>query len=120
MFTPRAKLRTAVATTAMAAALTGLGAGAANAAGWPALQAGAYLYSGTTGTGSVTTVDLGDLGTCHTLPTAAKSIQIADGAASVELYSGAGCTGATPWRSGTLTQTDLPWAMLSYRVVPAS
>jgi hypothetical protein len=103
----------------MAVALLGLGAGAANAAGWPPLQEGAYLYSGSTGTGSVTEVDLGDLGTCHTLSQAAKSIQIATGSGSVELYSSADCSGGTAWHSGTLAQTDLPRPMLSYRVVPA-
>ncbi|MFF4763377.1 hypothetical protein [Streptomyces sp. NPDC001276] len=103
----------------MAAALIGLGAGAADAAGWPPLQEGAYLYSGTGGTGSVTVVDLGDFSTCHTLSTAAKSIQIATGSGSVELYSSTDCTGTTAWRSGTLAQTDLPRPMLSYRVVPA-
>ncbi|GGZ28087.1 hypothetical protein GCM10010300_83990 [Streptomyces olivaceoviridis] len=112
------KLRSTAAAAAMAAALIGLGAGAANAAGWPPLQEGAYLYSGTTGTGSVTKVDLGDLGTCHTLSQAAQSIQIVNGSASVELYSSAGCGGTTAWRSGSLTQTDLPRPMLSYRVVP--
>lgn len=113
------KLRSTAAAAAMAAALTGLGAGAANAAGWPPLQEGAYLYSGTTGTGSVTKVDLGDLGTCHTLSQAAQSIQIANGSAAVELYPSADCGGTTAWRSSTLTQTDLPRPMLSYRVVPA-
>ncbi|MFD7135237.1 hypothetical protein [Streptomyces sp. NPDC059894] len=120
MVTSRAGLRTTAVAATMTATLIGLGAGAANAAGWPPLQEGAYLYSGTTGTGSVTEVDLGDLGTCHTLSRAAKSIQIADGSRSVELYPAAGCSGATSWRSGTLTQTDLPWSMLSYRVVPAT
>jgi ferric-dicitrate binding protein FerR (iron transport regulator) len=113
------KLRSAAAAAAIAAGLIGLGAGAANAAGWPPLQEGAYLYSGTTGTGSVTKVDLGDLGTCHTLSQAALSIQIATGSGSVELYPSADCSGTTAWRSGTLTQTDLPRPMLSYRVVPA-
>ncbi|MEV7077942.1 hypothetical protein AB0N88_05260 [Streptomyces sp. NPDC093516] len=120
MFTPSMKLRTAVTTTAMAAALTGLGAGAAAAApSWPTLQPGAYLYSGSTGTGSVTEVDLGDFGTCHTLSNAAKSLQVANGSASVLVYAGAGCTGGS-WSSGTLVQANLPWAGLSYRVVPAS
>ncbi|MFE3906497.1 hypothetical protein ACFXPY_41215 [Streptomyces sp. NPDC059153] len=117
MFTPNARLRSAAAAATMAAALIGLGAGAANAAGWPPLQEGAYLYSGTTGTGTVTTVDLDDFGTCHTLSKAALSVQIASGSASLELYPGAGCAGAPPWRSGSLTQTDLPRATLSYRVV---
>ncbi|MFF2328664.1 MULTISPECIES: hypothetical protein [unclassified Streptomyces] len=116
IFTPRTKLRSSAAAT-MAAALIGLGAGAANADGWPPLQEGAYLYSGTTGTGTVTNVDLGDFGTCHTLSQPARSIQIATGSASVKLYSGANCTGTYPWLSGTLTQTNLPSAMLSYQVV---
>ncbi|SNX88385.1 hypothetical protein SAMN06272735_8830 [Streptomyces sp. TLI_55] len=114
----RTRLRGAVAA-AFAAALIGVGAQSAAAADWPALREGAYLYSGPTGTGTVTEVDLGDLGTCHTLTTAARSVQIASGSAALELYSGPGCTGAFPWRSGSLTQTNLPWAMLSYRVVPA-
>ncbi|MFE9611432.1 hypothetical protein [Streptomyces sp. NPDC006012] len=119
MFTPRAKLRTAAATATMAAALIGLGAGAANAAGWPPLQPGAFLYSGTTGTGTVTKPDLADFGTCHNLSQPVRSIQIANGSASVELYSGADCTGWS-WASGSLTQTDLPVAELSYRVVAAT
>ncbi|CAM5522269.1 hypothetical protein GCM10010345_79670 [Streptomyces canarius] len=113
------KLRSTAAAAAMAAALIGLGAGAANAAGWPPLQEGAYLYSGTTGTGTVTVVDLGDFGTCHTLSQAVQSIQIVNGSASVKLYPSADCGGATAWSSGSLTQTDLPSPMLSYRVVSA-
>ncbi|MFF2732247.1 hypothetical protein ACFVS9_30605 [Streptomyces sp. NPDC058008] len=119
MFTPRTKLHRVAAAVTMAGALIGLGAGAANAADWPQLQNGAYLYSGATGTGSVTEADLDDFGTCHTLAKPARSVQVASGSASLELYSGAGCTGATPWRTGSLAQTDLPWAVLSYRVVPA-
>ncbi|MEV5980958.1 hypothetical protein [Streptomyces sp. NPDC052114] len=120
MFTPRAKLGASTAAAAtMALALMGLGAGTANATGWPPLQEGAYLYSGTQGTGTATTVDLGDFGTCHTLPTPARSLQIANGSASVVVYPGAGCTGASPWASGSLTQSNLPYAALSYRVVPA-
>ncbi|MCF3118343.1 hypothetical protein IPZ68_01260 [Streptomyces arenae] len=117
MFTSRVKLHATVAT--MAAALIGLGAGTANAAGWPPLQEGAYLYSGTQGSGTVSTVDLGDFGTCHTLSTPARSLQIANGSASVVVYPAAGCTGATSWASGSLAQSDLPYAALSYRAVPA-
>ncbi|GGM22385.1 hypothetical protein GCM10010129_78340 [Streptomyces fumigatiscleroticus] len=118
MFTPQAKLRTAATAATMAAALIGLGAGAANAADWPPLQEGAYLYSGTNGTGTVTEVDLGDVGTCHTLAQSVRSVQIVDGSASVVLYTGTGCTGST-WASGTLAQSNLSVARLSYRVVPA-
>ncbi|MEV0175533.1 hypothetical protein AB0I00_31025 [Streptomyces sp. NPDC050803] len=117
MIIPSVKLRTAAAAVAMSAALIGFGTGSASATGWPPLQEGAYLYSGTTGTGTVTKVDLDDFGTCHTLAQSALSVQIVSGSAALELYSGADCTSATPWRTGTLTQTDLPWAMLSYRVV---
>ncbi|MGW2836566.1 hypothetical protein ACWCWD_02045 [Streptomyces sp. NPDC001493] len=117
MFTPRVKIRGAAAAVTMAAALIGLGAGAANAAGWPPLQAGGYLYAGANGTGTVTTVDLDDFGTCHTLSEPVLSVQIASGSGSLELYPGADCAGATPWRSGSLAQTGLPRAMLSYRVV---
>ncbi|MEU2424140.1 hypothetical protein ABZ619_24480 [Streptomyces sp. NPDC007851] len=118
MFTTRTKLRGAAAAAIVTVALTGMGAGTANAATWPTLTEGAYLYSGTTGTGAVIKVDLGDLGTCHALSGPVRSVQIANGSASLELASGTGCTGAT-WRSGSLAQTDLPWAALSYRVVPA-
>jgi hypothetical protein len=119
MFTPRASLRRSAAAATMGAALIGLAGGSAHATGWPVLQQGAYLYSGTGGSGAVTAVDLSDFGTCHTLSTAARSVQVVSGSASVVLYSGAGCTGATPWATGSLAQSDLPWAMLSYRVVPA-
>ncbi|MFD4661500.1 hypothetical protein ACFWP2_38490 [Kitasatospora sp. NPDC058444] len=120
MFTPQARLRRAAVTTAMTAALIALGAGAAGAAaGWPPLEPGAHLYSATDGRGAVTTVDLADLGTCHTLPTPARSIQVASGSASVVLYPGAGCTGANPWASGSLAQSNLPLTAQSYRVVPA-
>nr|WP_245695468.1 hypothetical protein [Streptomyces antibioticus] len=106
------------ATAALAAALTGLGAQTAVAADWPALREGAYLYTGTSGTGTATAADLGELGTCHTLPAPVRSVQVVSGSASLELYAGADCTGAA-WRSGSLAQTDLPWAMVSYRVVRA-
>ncbi|MFF5500057.1 hypothetical protein [Streptomyces aquilus] len=119
MFASGTRLRGAAAATACAAALVGVGAQSAAAADWPALREGAYLYSGTTGTGTVTAVDLGDLGTCHTLSASAWSLQIVSGSTALKLYSGADCTGSLPWRSGSLTQTNLPWAMLSYRVVTA-
>ncbi|MEU8583210.1 hypothetical protein [Streptomyces abikoensis] len=121
MFIPRAKLRAAAAAAAVTAAvaLIGLGAGTANAAGWPPLREGAYLYSGTHGTGTVSKADLDDFGTCHTLPTPARSVQVVSGSASVVLHPGAGCTGAFSWATGSLAQSDLPWAALSYHVVPA-
>ncbi|MFF0388144.1 hypothetical protein ACFYS8_05540 [Kitasatospora sp. NPDC004615] len=115
MFTPKAS---AVAA-ALVAAVIGLDAGSAQAAGWPPLQPGAHLYSGSGGSGAVTVVDLDDFGTCHTLSVAARSVQVASGAASVVVYSGAGCTGDHPWATGSLAQFDLPWPALSYRVVPA-
>ncbi|MBD0694618.1 hypothetical protein [Streptomyces sp. CBMA123] len=119
MCTPKTVLRgSAVAATAVAA-LVGLGAGPANAAGRPPLQPGAHLYTGTDGSGTATTVDLADLGTCHTLATPARSVQVANGSASVVLYPGAGCAGAVPWATGSLAQSDTPWAMRSYRVIPA-
>ncbi|MFB8166820.1 hypothetical protein ACFC60_02575 [Kitasatospora purpeofusca] len=115
MTTLRGTLTAAVA----AAALATVGTGAAHAAGWPPLQDGGYLYSGTTGTGTVTVVDLSDLGTCHTLAAPARSVQVASGSASVLVYPGAGCTGGHPWATGSLAQSDLPAAARSYRVVPA-
>lgn len=118
MFIPRRKIRSAAAAATMAAALIGLGAGAAGAAGWPPLQEGGHLYAGSNGTGTVTVVDLDDLGTCHTPSKASLSVQIVSGSSSVVVYSGAGCTGAS-WASGSLAQSNLPWAALSYRVVPA-
>ncbi|MFJ2766822.1 hypothetical protein [Streptomyces sp. NPDC087300] len=119
MFTPGTRLRSTLVAGGLAVALTGLTAGAASAADWPPLQEGAYLYSGTQGAGTVTPVDLGDVGTCHTLSTPARSVQIASGSASVVVYPGAGCTGATSWASGSLAQSNLPYAARSYRVVPA-
>jgi len=120
MFASMTGLRAGVAGATLAGALVvGAGAGTAVAAGWPALQEGAYLYPGTTGTGTATEADLTDLGTCHTLSKPALSVQVVSGSASLELYPGAGCTGAVAWRSGSLAQTDLPWAALSYRVVTA-
>ncbi|MFF0739670.1 hypothetical protein ACFYVL_04640 [Streptomyces sp. NPDC004111] len=119
MFTFRPKLRGALAVTALTVALTGVGAGAASAADWPPLTAGAHLYTGTHGTGTATTVDLDDLGTCHTLSAPARSVQVVSGSASVVLYQGADCSGTSPWATGSLAQSDLPWAVLSYRVVPA-
>jgi hypothetical protein len=119
MFTPKAVRRSSAAAATMVAAAIGLGAGTAQATGWPPLQPGAHLYSGTGGSGAVTVVDLDDFGTCRTLSTPARSVQVASGATSVVLYSGAGCTGAYPWATGSLAQSDLPWPVLSYRVVPA-
>ncbi|MFB7510452.1 MULTISPECIES: hypothetical protein [Streptomyces] len=119
MFTPEIRLRSAAVRVTMAAALIGLGAGAANASGWPPLQEGAYLYSGSTGTGTVSKADLDDVGTCHTLSQPALSVQIASGSAYLVLYSEADCTATYPWSTGTLARTSLPWAMLSYRVVKA-
>ncbi|MGW1176376.1 hypothetical protein ACWD4P_21995 [Kitasatospora sp. NPDC002543] len=119
MFTPKAGLRGAAVTAAMTAALITLGAGAADAAGWPPLEPGARLYPAVDGRGPATVVDLADLGTCHTLSTPARSVQVANGAASVVLYPGAGCTGDHPWASGSLAQSNLPLPALSYRVVPA-
>ncbi|MER7844269.1 hypothetical protein ABTZ03_10035 [Kitasatospora sp. NPDC096077] len=134
MFTPKAILRGSAAettgaettgvaktvvTATLVAAVLGLGAGSAQAAGWPPLQPGAHLYSGTGGSGAATAVDLADLGTCHTLAAPARSVQVVSGSASVVLYPGAGCTGAVPWATGSLAQSDLPWPVLSYRVVPA-
>ncbi|MFD8994180.1 hypothetical protein [Streptomyces abikoensis] len=119
MFIPRAKLRAAAAAVTTAVALIGLGAGTANAADWPPLREGAYLYSGTHGTGTVSKVDLDDFGTCHTLPASARSVQVVSGSASVVLHPGAGCTGAYSWATGSLAQSDLPWAALSYHVVGA-
>ncbi|MFD7865287.1 hypothetical protein [Streptomyces sp. NPDC059783] len=110
--------RTLAATVTTTAALVALGAGTADAATWPALQPGASLYTGTNGTGTALRPDLGDLGTCHTTAQPVRSIQIANGAASVLLYSGADCTGGA-WASGTLAQSNLPEAKLSYRVVAA-
>ncbi|MFF7454568.1 hypothetical protein [Kitasatospora sp. NPDC008115] len=118
MISLRTTLRTAAA--AATAALVGLGAGTANAAaGWPPLQEGGYLYAGANGTGAVSAVDLGDLGTCHTLTKPVRSVQIVNGSASVLLFTGADCTGVHPWASGSLAQSDLPAAALSYRVIPA-
>ncbi|MEU8543808.1 hypothetical protein AB0C52_28105 [Streptomyces sp. NPDC048717] len=108
--------RTAAALTAAAALLgLGLGAGTADAAGWPPLRDGAYLYTGLTGTGQMTTVDTDDFGTCHTLSRPAASVQVVSGTAALELYRGADCTG-TAWVTGSLAQQDLPWTMTSYRV----
>ncbi|GAA2196025.1 MULTISPECIES: hypothetical protein [Streptomyces] len=118
MFIPRTTIRSAAAAAATAATLIGLGAGTAGAADWPPLQEGGYLYAGSNGTGTVTAVDLDDLGTCHTPSKASLSIQIVSGSRSVVVYSGAGCAGAS-WASGSLAQSNLPWAALSYRVVPA-
>ncbi|MGA5821281.1 hypothetical protein ACPC54_25840 [Kitasatospora sp. NPDC094028] len=119
MFTPKAVLRGLAVTAAAAAVVLGLGAGGAQAAGWPPLQPGAYLYTGTGGSGAVTTVDLNDLGTCHTLSTPARSVQVANGSASVALFPGAGCTGSAGWLTGSLAQSDVPFPAVSYRVVPA-
>ncbi|MFF9021218.1 hypothetical protein [Streptomyces eurythermus] len=118
MFLPRAILRSAAVAATTAAALIGLGAGAAGAADWPPLREGGYLYAGSDGTGTVTTVDLDDFGTCHTPSEPSLSIQVVSGSSSVVIYSGAGCTGYA-WGSGSLAQSNLPWAALSYRVVPA-
>ncbi|MFF4819126.1 hypothetical protein ACFY2K_31630 [Kitasatospora sp. NPDC001309] len=119
MSTSKRMLRGSAAAAVAVAALIGLGAGSAQAAGWPPLQPGAHLYTGTDGSGAVTTVDLGDLGTCHTLAAPVRSVQVADGSASVVLYPGRGCAGAVPWGTGSLAQSNTPWTMLSYRVVPA-
>ncbi|MFF2073149.1 hypothetical protein ACFVXG_00140 [Kitasatospora sp. NPDC058162] len=108
----------AAAATAVAALIT-LGAGPAQAAGWPPLQPGAHLYPGTTGSGTATTVDLADLGTCHTLPTPVRSVQVATGSTSMVLYPAPACTGPVPWATGSLARSNTPWPMLSYRVVPA-
>ncbi|MGA4844294.1 hypothetical protein [Streptomyces sp. G45] len=119
MFTPRAILHSTAVAACAAVALTGFGAGTASATDWPPLREGAYLYSGTHGTGKASAVDLDDLSTCHTLSAPARSVQIASGSASLVLYSGADCTGIHPWATGSLLESDLPRAALSYRVVPA-
>ncbi|MEW2288508.1 hypothetical protein [Streptomyces sp. NPDC047841] len=119
MFSPKARVRSAAVAAAVTAALIGFNTGAAHAAGWPPLQEGAYLYSGPDGTGTVTTVDLNDIGTCHTLSKPALSTQVVSGSAAVLLYSGPDCTARYPWGTGSLAQQNLPWAMLSYRVVSA-
>ncbi|MEV7598293.1 hypothetical protein AB0O91_13040 [Kitasatospora sp. NPDC089797] len=119
MYTSKTVLRGSAATAVAVAALIGLGAGSAQAAGWPPLQPGARLYTGTGGSGTATTVDLGDLGSCHTLSAPVRSVQVVNGSASVVLYSGADCASAVPWATGSLAQSDTPWAMGSYRVVPA-
>ncbi|MEV0440480.1 hypothetical protein AB0I84_32160 [Streptomyces spectabilis] len=119
MASPRAQFPRAVAAAVAAAALIGLASGTANAAQWPPLREGAYLYSGTHGTGKEVRVDLDDVGTCHALSAPPRSLQIASGSASLVLYPGADCADASSWASGSLAQTDLPWAARSYRVVPA-
>jgi hypothetical protein len=101
----------------MTAALIGLNTGAAHATDWPPLKEGAYLYSGPTGTGTETAVDLNDVGTCHTLSEPAASVTIVSGSAALLLYSGPDCTARWPYGTGSLAQWDLPWEMLSYRVV---
>ncbi|MFD8598194.1 hypothetical protein ACFV1L_24640 [Kitasatospora sp. NPDC059646] len=119
MTAPLPRFRAATLTAATALSLIGLATGPVHAAGWPPLQPGARLYTGTGGTGTASTVDLGDVSTCHTLAAAARSVQVASGSASVVLYTGAGCTGAYPWATGSLAQSDTPSPVLSYRVVPA-
>ncbi|MEU6840402.1 hypothetical protein ABZ930_00840 [Streptomyces sp. NPDC046716] len=120
MLTPTTKFYGAAAAGALALSLIGLGAGSAQAAaGWPPLQEGALLYAESDGSGAVTAVDLDDVGTCHTLAAPVRSIQIASGSASVTLYPEAGCGGVHAWASGSLTQSNLPYAALSYRVLPA-
>ncbi|WP_316520043.1 hypothetical protein [Kitasatospora brasiliensis] len=120
MSTPKANIRRAATTAALAAALIGLGAGAADAAGWPPLQPGARLYSAADGQGSATNVDLNDYGTCHTLSTPVRSMQIVNGSASVELFPSGDCVSDYWWASGSLGQSNLPFGALSYRVVKAS
>ncbi len=117
MFNPKTRVGSAAVAAAMTAALIGLNAGAAHAADWPPLREGAYLYSGLQGTGTETVVDLNDVGTCHTLSQPALSAQVVSGSSAILLYSGADCTARWPWGIGSLTQENLPWAMLSYRVV---
>lgn len=119
MVTLKARLRAAAGVAVMAAALTGLTSGTAHASDWPPLKEGAYLYSGPHGTGTVTVVDLNDLGTCHTLSQPAASVQVASGFGAVELYNDAHCNSKTPWATSSLSQTNLPWAMLSYRAIKA-
>lgn len=120
MLTSKAKAGSAAAVAVAAAALLGLGTTSASAAGLPSLRYGAYLYSGAGNTGSVTTVDLTDAGTCHTLATPALSGTVVDGSRQLELYSGPGCTATWSYTTGSLMQGDFPWAMLSYRVIPAT
>ncbi|MFF1784877.1 hypothetical protein ACFVX9_00225 [Kitasatospora sp. NPDC058243] len=67
----------------------------------------------------MTTVGLGDFGTCHALSAPARSVQVVSGSVSVALYPDTDCAGAHPWATGSLAQANLPWAMRSYRVVPA-
>ncbi|GHE60305.1 hypothetical protein GCM10018785_31740 [Streptomyces longispororuber] len=116
-------LRRTVVAAALSTVLAGLGTGTAtataSAADWPPLREGAHLYTGTHGTGTVSRVDLDDVGTCHTSSAPSRSVQVVTGSSSVVLYPGADCTGASPWSTGSLARADLPWAAWSYRVVPA-
>ncbi|MFJ7497317.1 hypothetical protein ACIQZB_40595 [Streptomyces sp. NPDC097727] len=111
----RTKLSATTVVLTAAGALLCLGAGTATAADWPDLIPGAYLYAGPNGTGTVTTVDTGDYGTCHTLSEPAVSEQVASGSAALELFRGADCTGQS-WATSSLSQANLPWSALSYRV----
>ncbi|WP_121715801.1 hypothetical protein [Streptomyces sp. E5N91] len=120
MFIAKPKLRLAAAAAVMSAAFVGLVPGTATAADWPPLQEGAYLYSGPNGSGTVTVVDLHDVGTCHTLAEPAVSVQVASGFGAVELFEGPGCGDATSWATSSLTRQNLPWEMLSYRAIPAA
>ncbi|MQY11263.1 hypothetical protein SRB5_13780 [Streptomyces sp. RB5] len=114
-------LRRAAAAT-MAAALIGLGAGTANAAPkpleWPPVQPGAYLYTGVMGSGTVTQVDLDDVGTCHTLDTPVLSSQIVSDPEMLNIWNGPDCTGSQMFNSaGKPTNMSFQYAMWSYRVV---
>ncbi|MGW0812755.1 hypothetical protein ACWD00_05790 [Streptomyces viridiviolaceus] len=120
MFTPSARVRLAAAAATVAAALIGLTPGTANAADWPSLQEGAFLYSGPNGSGTVTVVDLHDVGTCHTLTQPAVSVQVLSGFGAVQLYAGSDCSDALSWRTSSLSQHNLPWKMLSYKAIPAT
>lgn len=125
MFNRRTKLGSAVAATTVAAALVGLGAGTSNATvestqpGWPTPKDGGYLFSGIQATGTATQVDLNDLGTCHTLSTPAQSYQIVSDSAELELFGGTDCaSGGVRRTRSAVPSWNIPYASLSYRVVP--
>ncbi|WP_449346589.1 hypothetical protein, partial [Streptomyces xanthochromogenes] len=114
----KANIRSAMAAATLAAALAGLGGDGGRGRLASAAGGRLSLHGHPRHRHQVPTVDLSDLGTCHTLSEPCRAVQVVNGSASLLLFSGAQLhRRATRGPADPSLQSDLPWAMLSYRVI---